>query len=333
VTHLRLLIIGLLFSFLVVPSAQAQLDFNTQKDGQPRFSEKGIQIEKSETSFYQVGVVIEARVGSCKGIQATLPIPMEWPEQELRMHNKVINGPAKVGFRKISPYVQQLTVEVPFMQYGQKVEVLVTYEISRHSIKGPANTDIFQISKKPPRDLRVFLATSPGIESTNYKIKGIARDLFKETEGKPAWERIERLYDWTRETIEYKNGSFKGAARALKDGYGDCEELTSMFIALCRANGVPARTVWIPGHCYPEFYLEDDEGKGHWIPCQAAGTKAFGSMPEFRPILQKGDNFKVPEKPRVPQRYVAEFLTGKGGKPTVKFIRKKVGEDGEEIKE
>ena len=56
-------------------------------------------------------------------------------------------------------------------------------------------------------------------------------------------------------------------------------------------------------------------------------------MPEFRPILQKGDNFKVPEKPRVPQRYVAEFLTGKGGKPTVKFIRKKVGEDGEEIKE
>ena len=52
--------------------------------------------------------------------------------------------------------------------------------------------------------------------------------------------------------------------------------------------------VWVPGHCYPEFYLEDAEGRGHWIPCQAAGTRAFGSMPEHRPILQKGDNFRVP---------------------------------------
>ena len=85
---------------------------------------------------------------------------------------------------------------------------------------------------------------------------------------------------------------------ALKDKTGDCEELTSLFIALCRASDIPARTVWVPGHCYPEFYLEDDEGKGHWFPCQAAGSRAFGGIPEQKPILQKGDNFSVPENPR-----------------------------------
>ena len=106
----------------------------------------------------------------------------------------------------------------------------------------------------------------------------------------------------------------KSSATPLLDG--DCEELTSLFVAMCRANGIPARSVWIPGHCYPEFYLEDDEGAGHWIPCQAAGTRAFGSMPDYRLVLQKGDNFKVPEH-RKTQRYMAEFLRVKsaGGSP------------------
>ena len=44
----------------------------------------------------------------------------------------------------------------------------------------------------------------------------------------------------------------------------------------------------------------------------------------MRPILQKGDNFKVPEK-KERQRYVAEFLRGNnrrgGGRPVVTFVR------------
>ena len=135
---------------------------------------------------------------------------------------------------------------------------------------------------------------------------------------------METIYDWVRDHVEYKNGKLKGALAALRDGSGDCEELTSLFIALCRARKIPARTVWVPDHCYPEFYLHDDQGQGHWIPCQAAGARAFGEMSELRPILQKGDNFKVPEKSK-PQRYVAEFLKGSttpgGGSPQVEFIR------------
>ncbi|HWC91000.1 MAG TPA: transglutaminase domain-containing protein, partial [Pirellulales bacterium] len=79
------------------------------------------------------------------------------------------------------------------------------------------------------------------------------------------------------------------------------------------------------GHCYPEFYLEDKEGKGYWFPCQAAGTRDFGGISEFRPILQKGDNFQVPER-KDRQRYIAEHLTGAGGRPSVEFIRTAVAE-------
>jgi hypothetical protein len=129
-----------------------------------------------------------------------------------------------------------------------------------------------------------------------------------------------------RENVEYKNGPIKGAAAALRDGTGDCEELTSLFIAICRAAGIPARTVWVEGHCYPEFYLLDKAGEGHWFPCQAAGTRAFGEIPELRPVLQKGDNIRPPYNRRDRQRYMANHLTGAGGRPEVTFIRKMVSE-------
>jgi hypothetical protein len=88
---------------------------------------------------------------------------------------------------------------------------------------------------------------------------------------------------------------------------------------------VPARTVWVEGHCYPEFYLVDGKGNGSWYPCQAAGSRAFGSMPDQLPILQKGDNFRDPDRPAKPLRYVSEFVTGSavggGGEPHVQYIR------------
>jgi hypothetical protein len=86
--------------------------------------------------------------------------------------------------------------------------------------------------------------------------------------------------------------------------------------------------VWVQGHCYPEFYLVDAKGKGYWFPCQAAGTRAFGGIPEHRPILQKGDNFRDPDRPKEPLRYVNEFVKGSavkgGGKPRVEFVRELV---------
>ncbi len=82
-----------------------------------------------------------------------------------------------------------------------------------------------------------------------------------------------------------------------------------------------------PEHCYPEFYLEDANGFGHWYPCQVAGDRQFGEMKEYRPILQKGDRVKVPEQQGL-QRYVAEHFECKqrplgqnGANPRVVPIR------------
>ena len=108
----------------------------------------------------------------------------------------------------------------------------------------------------------------------------------------------------------------------LHDKRGHLEDLTGLFIALCRAEKIPARTVWVPDYCYAEFYLEDSAGKGHWFPCELKEKTVFGTVSNDYMILQKGDNFEVPEK-KEPQRFVKEFVKAKGaGRPQVSFVRK-----------
>jgi hypothetical protein len=125
--------------------------------------------------------------------------------------------------------------------------------------------------------------------------------------------------------VEYVEGrTDQSAVATLEEGKGDCHAYTVAFIALCRAQGIPARMVWVADHCYPEFYLEDEEGNGHWYPCQSAGDRAFGEMPDPRVIFQKGDNFRIPERRGERLRYAsdwARYLAAAGGKPKIRYIR------------
>jgi hypothetical protein len=287
----------------------------------------GPQLDRPTTQRVRIGLSVKASGGPCKGIYATLPVPMEWPEQVVKVVEEDVTPNAKLGKnRLLGGTVTQMIVEIPQLATGQEARAVVTYEVTRRTLLPPEKTDEFQIPAKPGTPLRVYLSPSPYIESTNGKIVSLAREI---TAGKEnAWSEVEAIYDWVRENVEYKTGELKGAARALADKTGDCEELTSLFVALCRAHKVPARCVWVDGHCYPEFYLQGEDGQGYWFPCQAAGTRSFGGIEEVRAILQKGDSFKDPDR-RERQRYVSEFLkvaAKSAAPPKVKFIREVVGE-------
>ena len=103
-----------------------------------------------------------------------------------------------------------------------------------------------------------------------------------------------------------------------------------MFVAICRIHGIPARSVWIPGHTYPEFCLAPPKGEPVWYACQAAGIDSFGHVTDPRPILQKGDSFRVPGGGREPIRYVAPVLqaldVGRGA-PALTMITEPVATD------
>jgi hypothetical protein len=286
---------------------------------------KGARLGESQVQRWQVGVVVTADAGPCSGIVAYVPMPIDWPEQQVTVVEEDFSPTARVSYETIDESVKLMIVRMPMLPAGIESRAVVTFEVKRHTLLPPENTDIYVLPnpRKMDRRVRNYLGPSPYIESRSPKIRSLAKEIGADKE--KAWEKVETIYDWVRDKVEYKDGPLKGALAALHDGSGDCEELTSLFIAICRASDIPARTVWVPGHCYPEFYLEDEEGNGHWFPCQAAGSRAFGGIPEYRPILQKGDNFRPPYDRSDRQRYLAEHLTGTGGKPKVQFIRKTLG--------
>jgi transglutaminase-like putative cysteine protease len=270
-----------------------------------------------------VGLTVVASGGPCRGVYATLPIPAEWPEQTVEVVGEDVSADVRqVRYRTLPGGVKQMLVDIPDLPSGQEAKAVVTFTVGRAAILPPADTSGLSIPEKPAKTLKAFLGPSPYIETRHPKVTKFAKGLGQDLEG---WAKVEAIYDAVREKVEYRNGTLKGAARALADGWGDCEELTCLFIACARINGIPARTVWVEGHCYPEFHLVDAEGKGSWFPCQAAGARAFGGMPDQLPILQKGDSFRDPDRPGQPLRYVSEFCRGAalsgGGSPQVDWIR------------
>src|SRR5207253_9573437 len=123
---------------------------------------------------------------------------------------------------------------------------------------------LYEVPKANAKTTR-FLAPSPYIESNDPKIKSLAAEITADKQ--PAWDKAAAIFDWVRANVKYEFAKdIKPATAALKEGQGDCEELSSLVIAMCRASKVPARAVWIPGHTYPEFHLVDDHGSGHWFP-------------------------------------------------------------------
>ena len=301
---------------LTAASAFAQF-----KDADP----EGAKMGDAKVQKWRCGITISASGGPCKNIVGYAPIPIEWPEQQVSIVKEDVSPGVKIGYEDREGTAKVMTIRIPQLAAGQEVKAVVTLEIRRNAILPPDDTEGFVLAnpKKLPADVRRYLGPSPLIECTDPKIKSLSKEIGADKE--KAWEKVEAYYDWVRKHVKYQAGPIKGALAGLKDGTGDCEELSSLFIALCRAAEIPARTVWVQGHCYPEFYLEDAKSVGHWFPCQAAGSREFGGIVETRPILQKGDNFKPHPGEKKHQRYLAENLTGtpigNGGNPTIKAVR------------
>jgi transglutaminase-like putative cysteine protease len=246
---------------------------------------------------------------------------VDWPEQEVKVVEEDIARSARVTYQMVEGGVKQMTVTIPRVLPGEEVRALVTLEIRRSKILPPENTDRYVLpdTKKLDRKVRPYLGPSPYIESRNPKIVALSKEISGNE--KNAWAKAESFYKWIHAHIKYQNGAIKGAMAALTDKTGDCEEMTCLFIAFCRASNIPARTVHVPDHCYPEFYLCDETGAGHWFPCEATNSPAFGGTEETRPVLEKGDNFRDPRNPKERHHYLPETLTGSGGRPQVKFVR------------
>ena len=90
-------------------------------------------------------------------------------------------------------------------------------------------------------------------------------------------EKVLKIYNFVVGHLKYKvQEEEMGALWALRNGTGDCSEFSYLFVALCRAAGIPARvqagfafhseTAAVEdGHMWAEYYLENYG----WVPIDA----------------------------------------------------------------
>ena len=259
--------------------------------------------------------------------------PLVCPEQQVRIVDEDFSSEiGNVDYRSLpGGEVKQMVISIPRLAAGAKAHATVTFEVTTRPILPPEQTDDLKIPEHPPKGVRQFLGGSPFIETKSPKIA----KLGKGSAGR--FRRIDHRLAKGRGDLRLRARSTSTTSKA-RTRAPRCACTTSRPIAraaaccssrLCRVNKIPARMVWVDNHAYPEFYLEDADKHGYWFPAESAGTRAFGEMPLARTILQKGDNFVVPERPKDHLRYASDFGVGLpvgngGGKPKHNFVREQV---------
>lgn len=127
---------------------------------------------------------------------------------------------------------------------------------------------IKQTPKKDlPQDVRKWLLPSQYIQSEHWRIRLRARLLKGPSNN--IIDIAKKVANFTGKTIVYKGGRSQNALTTLRNGYAVCTGKANLAAALLRANGIPARVLFVyPTHFIVEYYahpygwvrLESTEG-------------------------------------------------------------------------
>ncbi len=114
-------------------------------------------------------------------------------------------------------------------------------------------------------------------------------------------DKVARIYDFVVSYLHYEpQEDERGALWALVNGTGDCSEYSYLFVALCRAVGIPARvnvgfgfqgsqSSVVDGHMWAEYYLQ---GYG-WVPVDPTWN-VFDAIDEKHFATMRGASEDIP---------------------------------------
>lgn len=133
----------------------------------------------------------------------------------------------------------------PKMEYAlarwadnREIEMELVYNIENQAIE-------YELPKYFGRNEveAAYLQSETGIESTDPGIADFAAKLTAR-ENYPLDKAI-KLFYYVNSKLEYRiiNETSHSALRTLRRGYGNCEDFSLLYIALCRSIGIPARFV------------------------------------------------------------------------------------------
>ena len=118
-----------------------------------------------------------------------------------------------------------------------------------------------------------FLSPSMLVQSDNEIIIKKSREITQEADND--WQKVERISDWVYRNLRQEfRVTIPSALEVLHSLSGDCNEHSTLFAALCRAEGIPTKIcsgiVYLEGsfgyHAWNEVLLPGPDDSGVWIP-------------------------------------------------------------------
>jgi transglutaminase-like putative cysteine protease len=129
--------------------------------------------------------------------------------------------------------------------------------------------------------------TTRFIDPNNPNITAIAEKIHGNADTNNSFLLAKKLFVWLKENIQYQthpnDGGVRPAAVTLYNKAGDCDDLSFLYISLCRVLGIPARfirgylltsydngTAIATAHAWVEVFVGGPEGHNGWIPVECA---------------------------------------------------------------
>ncbi|MEM3673792.1 MAG: transglutaminase domain-containing protein [Candidatus Bathyarchaeia archaeon] len=158
---------------------------------------------------------------------------------------------------------------------GQSFTVEISYNVTSFGVRYQINPNLVEDYNKSSSLYWNYTQPETLIESSSQEINSTAQNIVGNEND--THEKVYKIYNFVVEHLKYKAQEEEmGALWALRNGVGDCSEYSYLFVALCRAAGIPARvqagfafhyenSVVEDGHMWAEYYIENYG----WVPVDA----------------------------------------------------------------
>ncbi len=126
------------------------------------------------------------------------------------------------------------------------------------------------------------------IDPSHPEIHSIAHSIQNNMKSSNAFLVAKQLFEWLKNNTTYKIHPLQEKAQpasiTLAKGQGDCDDLSLLYISLCRSLELPARfirgylldtsdsTIIAVDHMWVEVFVGGNIGKDGWIPVECSGV-------------------------------------------------------------
>jgi len=281
-----------------------------------------------------------------KQVRGWFWMPEDRPEQKV-LEFKVTQAPDSMRITRDAKYGRSwLYAEVP-ADSAKPLQIVTEFKVLRRAVSGMANeSKTHALTSDERRAFAAELRLDEKHMEVNETLRKIANDLAGNDKNPVTQAR--KFFDYVIEKSDHysKSGSSPkgkslGDAMECLAGKGDtCTDQHALFIALCRARGIPCRLMYgsrlkpenegkdhDPGYrCWPNFFAP---GIG-WVPLDvASGDTApagkaanwFGGLDENRMEWAEGRDFDFEPRSHVRPDLVIRGWVEIDGKPHAGLTR------------